>query len=773
MSDSNLDRNNDHLKALQEERDLAEVGRAANSTLDLNMCFEAIAPALQPYVQHDRLAISLIHPDGTLKRAFVTGIGHNEVSSGTDVVSSDIQRARNEAGDIQLSGHSDHIRPGGMMDRLGLKSWAEVPIETPRGLIGYLAVRSLQPDAYKPEHLERLRRVANQIAPAITNAMLFSQTQEESKLGSVLAELGRITTSTLDISDVYDDVTNLIASVIPFDRLTVSSIDTEKEFNLIEYVTGKPMASQEVGSQNPLSEEVIRFLSQHKLPVIVDATLTKQFPFLKEYTELGIRNGLNSWFAAPFIWQGSPIGTLAFRHSGTDVYNESHLRNAGLIADQLSGAIANSLNYRNEREQNEIQSALAGVTMAISQDLDLHYIYDRLADELENLIPYDRLAITHYELDTRKTTIQYARGITLPGELPGDDVTNISDPAHWKQLVLAGEDENETDRAQQLRDIGLNSWVQSTIGTHPNGPDGFISLRSKNVDQYSDDDLELLKMFCERVTPALQNARRFEQAQELSKQRQIAKNLDEENIELQRQADARTEFLSSVSHELRTPLTAISAFTDVLNKNNTNNLSDRQMQHIAVIRRSTDSLTSLIDDLIDESKAVGGRLEITKEPFSVEETFTEFLATANQVAAQKDQEIFVIDECENCWIDADKNRILQVLNNLISNAHKYSEPNSQIRFSVKKEQGKLFISVVDQGIGISSNDIGNIFTPFFRSANDQTRSQSGTGLGLTIVKTIVELHGGEIQVQSNLGEGTNFSLWLPGVIEQSKIPANA
>lgn len=770
MADHGANHESDLASKLKEEHDLAEIGRAANSTLELSELFELVAEALKNYVQYDRLAVSLIQPDNTVVRAFVAGLDHADISVATKTIDPDEVLPTDGDGALTLSDSDEFIRPGGIMDQLGLKSWAEVPIVNARKKIGYLAVRSRKLNAYGKADSDRLRRAVDQIAPAIVNAQLFQRVQDESTVREVLAELGRISTATLDIANVFPDISKIISRAIPYDRMVVSSVDSSDGSLVIEYVDGISIDNFGQGTRTYLSQGYEGIIEQVKVPVVVDESFVEHAPGLKPHLDWGRENGLCSWLIAPLVWRGETVAHLAFRSKQENAYGEDQLRTASLIADQLTGSIVSSLDYRSEHKENEIETALANVAFAVTQDLDLHKVYDRLAAELERLIPYDRLAVVHYDTDTRKLTLEFARGLEVEGDQPGDDVTDPVGPQHWESLVHALDDTSDTERSRALRELGLNSWVQAPIGVMPSGPDGFISLRSKQVGLYTDDDLALLKRFCEVVTPALQNARLFEQAQKLSEQIQRADYLDAQNIELQRLADARSEFLSSISHELRTPLTSISAFADILSKNTRGSLTEREEQQIDIIRKSTVTLTGLIDDLLDTAQADSNRLTINRAPFPVEEFFEEFMATATQSVAVKNQSLNVVDQCHSCWLDADRTRLMQVVNNLLSNAQKYSGEDSEITMSVVNEHGKLFVSFADNGIGISPNDRANLFSPFFRSDNPEARQQSGTGLGLTIVKKIVELHGGEIEVESELGEGTKITFWLPGVIEAHDAP---
>jgi signal transduction histidine kinase len=925
----------DNHPRLREAEDLAAIGRAANSTLNLSKIYIQVANALENYVQFDRITISLTRDSGETERVFVSGIGERELPVSAITARPNESFTRNPDGSIIHTTISKSSNPASMWNKLGLKSWAEVIIPTPRGDLGFLSVRSKTENAYKDIDLERLNKAANQLAPAIVNAQLYEQTQQESELRNVLAELGRIATSTLDIGDVYDDVAKLIARVIPFERLAVASIQSGSGINQIEYATGTPMKSQLVGTQIILDQQITDYLNEFGKPVVVDSDFAKKFPLLEQYVQLGEKSGLKSWLVAPLIWEGLAIGSLALRHSKANFYKENHLKTAalisdqlsgaissslsyrkerranevqaaladlgriatstldigdvydeiaetvsrvipidrlvvssyensgtigvteyvdgvpmadteigtkkaipvdisefivkfrspfivddviqsqhpgikyfsdaakssglhswllapliwrdeiigglhfrhkkeniydnddllysGLIAQQISGAIANSLSYRKERRENEVQAALANISIVVSQDLELQRVYNSVADELSRLIHYDRLAIVLFDRETDDLTIDFARGVSPAGDTPGIVITRQNQNRTWRWHLDKNLETIPTERDIAMENLGLKSWIQAPTGMQPDGPDGFLSIRAFAENQYTNSDLELLTLIAKQITPSIQNARLYQQSLKLNEQRQRANALDEENIELQRIADARSEFLSTVSHELRTPLTSISAFADILARNKPENLDQAQIKQIEVIKRSTTSLTTLIDDLLDVSTADAQQLNLNRAPFSLNDLIAEFETGTTTTLQNKNQNLTIKNENENIWIDADRARITQILNNLISNASKYSPPKTEITLSATTNEGKLTIAITDHGNGIAPNDLPSVFAPFFRATDTKTRQQQGTGLGLTIVKTIVELHLGEIQIQSKLEKGTTVTFWIPGI----------
>ena len=246
-------------------------------------------------------------------------------------------------------------------------------------------------------------------------------------------------------------------------------------------------------------------------------------------------------------------------------------------------------------------------------------------------------------------------------------------------------------------------------------------------------------------------------------ERVLRMRLDAENRELLRVNETRSEFLSTVSHELKAPLTSILGFTDILARNRDGNLTSRQIGHLKVMRRSGDRLNTLIDDLLDVSRVDAGTLKLECSQFPVRELFNEIVETFAAMITERGQSLDTALPDEALWIEADRQRLAQVVTNLLSNASKYSSEGAHIELKTWREDDRLLLTVADNGIGISEEDQTRLFTPFFRADNDSTRSVAGTGLGLAITKSIVELHGGQIEVESELGARTTFRFQIPGI----------
>ena len=237
------------------------------------------------------------------------------------------------------------------------------------------------------------------------------------------------------------------------------------------------------------------------------------------------------------------------------------------------------------------------------------------------------------------------------------------------------------------------------------------------------------------------------------------RQLEMQNEKLRELDEAKTVFLATVSHELRTPLTSIVSFSELM-RAETQALTPDGAQFLDIIERNAHRLLRLVGDLLLLSRLESGTIPLELAPVSVPELAGEAAHAASAGAAKHGVTVhFSADE--GPLIQADRTRLAQVLDNLIVNAVKFSRPNGLVRVDVIWGDGGWRIDVADNGIGIPPEEIGQLFGRFVRATNARTAGLPGTGLGLSIVKAITELHGGRVTVDSTLGHGTTFSVYLP------------
>ena len=240
----------------------------------------------------------------------------------------------------------------------------------------------------------------------------------------------------------------------------------------------------------------------------------------------------------------------------------------------------------------------------------------------------------------------------------------------------------------------------------------------------------------------------------------LVRDIGSRNERLHELDRMKDDFVASVSHELRTPLTSIRGYVELLREGDAGELTDEQHQFVAIVERNADRLLRLVGDLLFVAQVEAG--EITLEPGStdVEELVREAVDAAQPAAAMKGIEI-TLDLDGLGEVHGDRARLAQVLDNLISNALKFTPPGGHVAVRTSRYANRGVIEVTDSGMGISEEDQSRLFKRFFRTASATDQAIQGTGLGLAIVKAIVEAHDGDITVESVEGEGTVFRVELP------------
>lgn len=233
--------------------------------------------------------------------------------------------------------------------------------------------------------------------------------------------------------------------------------------------------------------------------------------------------------------------------------------------------------------------------------------------------------------------------------------------------------------------------------------------------------------------------------------------------ELEHAMRFKDEFLANMSHELRTPLTGILGMTEILQQELTGPLNERQARYVGLIDSSSRHLLSLINDVLDISKVEVGKLAPEFEQVSVDEICRASLGLVKEASQKKHLAIRYYCEPVDLQMTADARRLKQILLNLLSNAVKFTPDGGRVSLTVNgdPEQEVVRFLVEDTGVGIGSKDLGRIFEPFVQVDGSLSRQFEGTGLGLTLVKKMTELHGGRIEVESELGKGSRFTLTMP------------
>jgi signal transduction histidine kinase len=277
---------------------------------------------------------------------------------------------------------------------------------------------------------------------------------------------------------------------------------------------------------------------------------------------------------------------------------------------------------------------------------------------------------------------------------------------------------------------------------------GCLGVTRNQPGEFPAETIDLLRTFATQSALAIQNARLYQEIADKSRQLEAASR-------------HKSEFLANMSHELRTPLNAVIGFSEVLLQRMFGDLNAKQDEYLKDIYASGQHLLSLINDILDLSKIEAGRMELAPAPFHLPSALDNAVTLVKERAARHGITLQVDVDPRLGDVMGDERKVKQVLLNLLSNAVKFTPEGGRISLRASRRDSAVEIAITDTGVGIALEDQAAIFEEFRQVGHDETRKQEGTGLGLTLAKKFVELHGGRISVESAPGRGSTFTFTLP------------
>jgi len=241
----------------------------------------------------------------------------------------------------------------------------------------------------------------------------------------------------------------------------------------------------------------------------------------------------------------------------------------------------------------------------------------------------------------------------------------------------------------------------------------------------------------------------------------VTAELHDRNLKLAELNDMKNEFVGMAAHDLRNPLAVFMGFTELMLKGHIGTLSAEQEEVVTVLRRDSEFMLGLVNDLLDVAKIESGKVNLDLKPVDLGALAEENLSLNRLLADKNGVQLTLKRPDDLPTLTLDRPKIWQVFNNLLSNAVKFSKPGTLTTVELARVAGGVTIEVRDQGAGIPANEMELLFKPFSRGTTTPVEGERCTGLGLVIVKKIVESHGGTIKVESKVGAGSTFTVFLP------------
>ena len=651
--------------------------------------------------------------------------------------------------------------------------------------IGVIVIRRSVVQPFTNKQIALLETFANQAVIAIENVRLFKELQETNR---ALTEAHAQVTEALDQQIATSEILRVISGS-PTDVQPVFEAIAENSVRLCEgrYCTvyqfdGELIhlaAHHNLGAEGraemqrayPMRPSGARSLTARAIDtrMVVHSPDFESDPDVDEATRQRARRiGYRTGIAVPMLRAGTPIGCITVTRSdaarGPRPFTAKEIELLKTFADQAVIAIENvrlfqELEARTEdltRSVGELR-ALGDVGRALSSTLDLDTVLQTIVSRASQLAGADGCAIYEYEEGAEEfkvrathnfdaSFVQVLRAMPLrKGEGAMGRATEAREPWQVADIGVPGAYES------RVRDVLIGADYRAVISVPMLLEDqiiGSLSLVRKAPAPFPAEVVELLKNFATQSALAIQNARLF---------REIAAK----GRELEAASRHKSEFLANMSHELRTPLNAILGFSEVLAERMFGEVNEKQAEYLQDILSSGRHLLSLINDILDLSKVEAGRLELELGRFHLATALDNALTLVRERASRHGITLTQTVAAGVGDIVADERKVKQILLNLLSNAVKFTPEGGRVGLTATAAEDVVTIAVSDTGIGIAPEDQAAIFEEFRQVGCEDARKQEGTGLGLTLAKKFVELHGGRIGVQSHVGRGSTFSFTLP------------
>ncbi|GAB4578539.1 MAG: hypothetical protein Fur0022_12740 [Anaerolineales bacterium] len=660
------------------------------------------------------------------------------------------------------------------------KSVLYIPLVIARAWIGHIIAIYDRPIVLSQQDTRRLTNLTQQATVALQNLRLLAESRQRAAQLLTAAEIARSASETLSQDQLLYRAVNLIRERFNYYHASVFLLDDSRQWANIRESTGDAGAEMkqrghrlEVGSQSIIG--TVTFTGN---PLVVNDVskdaVHRPNPLLPDTkAELGI----------PLKIGRRVIGALDVQATEVDAFTPDDVAVLQILADQIAIAVDNSRSYaiaqdaiKEANDRLDEISTLFEISQALtSAPLSTEQIAEITASRIIRVIEGpSSCGISLYEEETDMmrmiVDIAYQNGENALSEDPHKWDFKLSDyPASRRVMqtlqpliVQADDPDADSHELQYIHQTGLKTLLVLPLAAKGQAF-GLIEVESwESPQKYTPDQLNLVLTVANQGAAAIDNARLYEDQIKTAEQLREVDKL-------------KNQFLANMSHELRTPLNSIIGFSRVILKGIDGPITDLQEQDLTAIYNAGTHLLGLINDILDISRIEAGKMELSFEKVDLGSLISSVLSTAKGLIKEKPILLESQIEPNLPLVKADPTRIRQVILNLLQNASKFTEAGTIMVKAVRQfnANGKpeVMVSVSDTGVGISPEDQKKLFQPFSQVDASPTRKAGGTGLGLSITRNLIELHGGHIDVISDVGKGSTFFFTIPALAPTGALTA--
>jgi PAS domain S-box-containing protein len=647
----------------------------------------------------------------------------------------------------------------GCLRDAGFVSFVSVPLIAKEQALGFMHLLSRTPRELGENERRFFQSVGQQIGLAAQNAQLYQQV-DQTLLARVqelltLQAVAEIVNQSLDPAELLRGTLERVLALLQLPIGIVYEVDPASHCLWLRAISGAGMESSRLIENLPTPESYMRQVALMRKPMIVN-DLSKFPPKTKAFREFCHLEQVNSFAGVPITVKGKVWGVLAGFGRGSRRLFPSEVQLLTAVAQQIGVAMENARLFDETRQHLQETQTLLRVSQTISSTLDPVEVLRRIARETGRSLGADMVGA--YLLDADGSFLRPVAGYHVPKDLL-QEFRDHPMPLKGHGFLDEGwETQRPVYTSDSAADLRIDrDWfhrfphqsvlfIPMMIRKEKIG--GIFAVWWNESCRFTPETLRLVDGISRQAAIAVENARLY---RALSDQVQELQRLANEVLEESR---GKEEFLMAISHELGTPLTAIKAYVDTLSHDLDLDPSVRQ-SFLGVVKNEVDRLSRLIGHVLDAARMEWGPIQLKRSPLDLAGLASEVV----QEALSR-RPISCLGGT-SAWVNADRDRIKQVIVNLVDNAIKYSAGDQPVEVRVDCHDGQVVGSVRDYGVGVPPALRGVIFEKFKRVETGTTRETYGAGLGLYISRAIVEAHGGRIWVSSPQGQGSVFTFALP------------
>ncbi|HZO30102.1 MAG TPA: GAF domain-containing protein, partial [Chloroflexota bacterium] len=661
----------------------------------------------------------------------------------------------------------------------GFRTNLAVPLLRDNVPIGAMAVTRIEERPFSDREITLLETFADQAVIAIENARLFEELERRNhELGEALEQqtatseiLRVIASSPTDVQPVLDAVAERAARLCDTYFATVALVEGDHLRVVARYLV-VPEGAGDVPPSTFLMHAVGgglpgapingsvggRAVTERRTIHVRDASelSDEEYPFTRASSASGIRTVL----ATPLIREGAAIGTINLRRMEVRPFSEQQISLLETFADQAVIAIENARLFQElEDRVNELR-ALGEVGQALSSSLDLQEVLTTIVGNATRLADADGGSVYEYDEAEGVFEVRAAEGTTVAmvdalqaaqmrlGEGAVGRAGATRAPVQVEDVETS--DVLPPDIRERTLARGMRSVLAVPLLRQGDVLGGLVMAR-KAAGPFPSEVVALLETFAMQSALAIHNGRLYKALQEVSQH--------------------KSNFLANMSHELRTPLNAIIGYSEMLQEEAEETDAEAFLPDLQRINAAGKHLLGLINDILDLSKIEAGRMDLFLETFEVGRLVQDVESIVQPLMEKNGNSLIVTCPGDLGTMHADQTKLRQALFNLLSNAAKFTERGS-ISLTVEREADDwLTFSVSDTGIGMTEEQLGQLFEAFSQAEASTRSKYGGTGLGLAISRHFCRLMGGDLTVSSIYGQGSTFTVRLPAVVSEPHMAA--